>query len=114
MRVESPAAPPGRANFFESFWLFLYRPISDFTHISVRHLVIGIIIFVLTFAISLGAVTFILLRLPPTYFQEMHQREFLPEHSSWLRWTGLIAKNILGVLLVLLGIIMSIPGVPGQ
>ena len=31
-----------------------------------------------------------------------------------MRWAGLIGKNALGIMLVLLGILMSIPGVPGQ
>jgi hypothetical protein len=30
-----------------------------------------------------------------------------------LRWAGLVAKNIVGVLLVLTGVVMSLPGVPG-
>ena len=30
-----------------------------------------------------------------------------------IRWTGLILKNLLGVLLVILGGIMTLPGVPG-
>jgi hypothetical protein len=31
-----------------------------------------------------------------------------------LRWGGLVVKNLLGAFLVLLGVVMSLPGVPGQ
>lgn len=82
--------------------------------IDVKHLLLGILIFIITFVVSLAIVTFILVKLPSTYFQLSHAREFLPGHSAWVRWTGLIGKNVVGVLLVLLGILMSIPGVPGQ
>jgi hypothetical protein len=51
---------------------------------------------------------------PPTYFQQSHPREFWVERHPAIRWAGVIAKNLLGVVLVLLGILMSIPGVPGQ
>jgi hypothetical protein len=31
-----------------------------------------------------------------------------------LRWGGLVLKNLLGAFLVLFGVVMSLPGVPGQ
>jgi len=82
--------------------------------IELQHLLLGILIFIVTFVVSLAAVSFIIVKLPQTYFQESHSREFLVGHRPWVRWAGLIGKNLLGVLLVALGIVMSIPGVPGQ
>ncbi len=36
-------------------------------------------------------------------------------NSPWLvRWGAVILKNILGVLLILIGIVLSLPGIPGQ
>ena len=36
-------------------------------------------------------------------------------NSSWaVRWSAVILKNIFGVFLILLGIVLSLPGVPGQ
>jgi hypothetical protein len=72
------------------------------------------IIFVVTFAFSLGVISFILVKLPPTYFQETHSRAFWVDRHPYVRWAGLIAKNALGIVLVLLGILMSLPGIPGQ
>src|SRR4030042_256684 len=70
-------------------------------------------VFVLTFVVSLAAVTAVLVRLPATYFREDHGSRLRAQHPI-VRWAGLIIKNILGVLLVLLGLLLSLPGIPGQ
>src|SRR6266478_4408612 len=82
--------------------------------ITARGIVLGVILFVVTFAVSLGVISFILVKVPPTYFQQSHPRDFWIERHPAIRWAGVIAKNLLGMVLVLLGILMSIPGVPGQ
>jgi hypothetical protein len=74
----------------------------------------AVILFVVTFAASLGVISFILVKLPPTYFQETHSRAFWVDRHPYVRWAGLIGKNALGIVLVLLGILMSLPGIPGQ
>jgi len=56
-----------------------------------------------------------LVQLPASYFQADHPPAFLwQKRHLALRCTPLIAKNLPGVLLVLIGIILSLPGVPGQ
>jgi len=75
---------------------------------------LGVLLFVVTFAISLAIVSFILVKIPPDYFQEDRQNQFWSGQHPAVRLLGIIGKNILGVLLVALGIVMSIPGVPGQ
>lgn len=71
-------------------------------------------LFVVTFALSVGIISIILVRLPPDYFQESKTRDFFADRRPALRWAGLIGKNILGIVLILLGIVMSLPGIPGQ
>src|SRR5947208_1951233 len=80
-----------------------------------QDLLISVVLFVVMGFGSLAVVAWVLVKLPATYFQADHQPAFLWEkrHPA-LRWTALIAKNLLGVLLVLIGIILSLPGVPGQ
>jgi hypothetical protein len=85
-----------------------------FASFTLRDALIGIILFVLTFAGSIGLVSFMLVRLPATYFHSSHDRDFWVERHKAIRWSGLVMKNTLGVVLVLLGIVMSLPGVPGQ
>ena len=36
-------------------------------------------------------------------------------NSPWLvRWSAVILKNVFGFILILLGVVLSLPGVPGQ
>ena len=75
---------------------------------------LGVGLFLLSLAISFGAIGLVMVKVPPHYFSPHHERDFMPG-SPWLvRWGAVIAKNIAGVLLVALGIILSLPGVPGQ
>jgi hypothetical protein len=81
---------------------------------TLRDALIGLVLFVVTFAGSIGLVSFMLVRIPATYFHSSHDRDFWVERHRAVRWSGLVMKNTLGVVLVLLGIVMSLPGVPGQ
>jgi hypothetical protein len=74
----------------------------------------GVLFSVFTFAASIAVVTFVLVRLPANYFHSSHAREFLVERHPVLRAVGIFAKNLLGLVLVAAGVIMSLPGVPGQ
>ena len=70
-------------------------------------------VFVLTFVVSLGAVAAVFVRLPADYFRDDYVSPFDGPHSV-VRWTGWIVKNVVGALLVLLGLLLSLPGIPGQ
>ena len=74
----------------------------------------GVLFSVVTFVLSIAVVTVVLVKLPANYFHSSHAREFLTERHPVLRMVGIVAKNILGLVLVGAGIVMSLPGVPGQ
>jgi hypothetical protein len=82
--------------------------------ITLRGALLGALLFLVTFAISLGVVALIMVKIPPNYFRNDHSPEFLLGRHPAIRIIGFVGKNVLGVLLVILGIVMSIPGVPGQ
>ena len=91
------------------------RWLTDLLHsLTWQSVIVGAIIFLATFLISLGIVTFILVRLPPDYFQQTTERKFLNQRQGWVRIAATVGKNILGVILILIGIVLSLPGVPGQ
>ena len=72
----------------------------------------GLLLFVISFTVSLLIVGVVMVKIPANYFSSHYQSDFLP-NSSWLtKWGALIAKNIVGGLLVIAGIIMLIG--PGQ
>ncbi len=82
--------------------------------LTLGKVLMGIGLFLLSLAISFAAIGIVMVKLPANYFSSHYVQDFLPD-SPWLvRWGAVIAKNIVGVLLILLGIILSLPGVPGQ
>lgn len=87
---------------------------ESFAFITTRGVILGLLLFAVTFCGSLAVISFILVKVPATYFRKSHSRDFWVERHPAIRWAGVIAKNLLGTVLVLLGILMSIPGVPGQ
>jgi len=85
-----------------------------FASITWQSVLLGVLLFLVTFAVSLGIVAWIIVRIPADYFQKDRPRELWSERHPAVRYLGVLGKNLLGVLLVSLGILMSIPGVPGQ
>jgi amino acid transporter len=82
--------------------------------ITWQSVLFGVVLFLVTFAISLAIVSFIMVKIPADYFRKDRPRELWSDKPRVLRFLGVLAKNLLGLLLVALGIVMSIPGVPGQ
>jgi hypothetical protein len=73
-----------------------------------------VFVFVTTLIGSLLIAGYFLVQISPTYFQDSHSREFWVDRHRLLRLPARISKNILGTLLVVLGIILALAGVPGQ
>ena len=79
-----------------------------------ENILLGVGLFIVSLALSFGAIALVMVKIPPNYFSTHYERDFLP-NSPWLvRWGAVILKNIFGVFLILLGIVLSLPGVPGQ
>ena len=56
----------------------------------------------------------VVLSWPPHRFAEHGPHDDEPQRPLLLRWAITVGKNLLGVVLVLVGAIMALPGVPGQ
>jgi hypothetical protein len=74
---------------------------------------IGAVVFVVSFLASAAAVAFVVCRLPVDY---LRSDPGVVDHDRprWQRVLRKIGKNAIGVLLVLIGVVLSLPGVPGQ
>ena len=82
--------------------------------LTVGQVLLGVGLFLTSLTLSFLAIGIVMVKIPPNYFSSHYERDFLP-NSSWLvRWGAVILKNILGVFLILLGIVLSLPGIPGQ
>ena len=80
-----------------------------------RNVMVGVGLFVGTLVGSLVLIVVFLTRLPPSYFHPSYDRRQLVHDRHWvIRYCGSVIKNAIGVLLVLLGIVMSVPAIPGQ
>ena len=91
-------------DWFSEFWASL----------TIGRVTLGVGLFLLSLAFSFGSIAFVMVKIPPDYFSPSHSRDFFPDSRRHVRWGAIIAKNVFGVFLVLLGIVLSLPGVPGQ
>jgi hypothetical protein len=82
--------------------------------LTLNSILLGVGLFLASLLISFLAIGIVLVKIPENYFSSHYQQDFMP-NSPWLvRWGVVIIKNIFGIFLVLLGIVLSLPGVPGQ
>jgi hypothetical protein len=79
-----------------------------------RYLLIGAGLFAATFALSAALVVAALVSLPATFFLRRPERSPSGGRHPAIRWTGLVLKNAIGWVLIVIGLIMALPGVPGQ
>jgi hypothetical protein len=77
-------------------------------------IILGVGLFLISLAVSFLAIAIVVVKIPPDYFSSHYKREFLPDSPWHVRWGAIIAKNLLGVFLIILGILLSFPGIPGQ
>jgi len=71
-------------------------------------------IFILSFMLSALAVGIVMVKIPANYFSSQYTQVFLLDKPWIIRWGVVILKNALGILLIIVGIILSLPGIPGQ
>ncbi len=76
-------------------------------------LIWAVVLFVMTFTISLGLFVTLVVTLPVRYFAEQRSR-LLENRPPLVRWLAVVGKNLLGLALIVLGVLLSVPGIPGQ
>ena len=64
-------------------------------------------------AVSVAVVGAVLARLPADYFVNPAARRPIDRHPV-LKWLLVVGRNAFGYLLIALGVVLSLPGVPGQ
>jgi len=93
----------------------MFDLLSDFVSgLTWQKILVGALIFVASFFINLGIVSFILVKLPADHFSKSRKTKFWAGPRPAIHAAKVIGKNIGGLLLVALGIVLSLPGVPGQ
>ena len=74
---------------------------------------IGVVIFIVSFVATTGITVWFVVRLPANYFVNNGQGKS-DQRASVSDWVRFLLRNLLAVALVGLGIILSLPGIPGQ
>ena len=93
----------------------MFELLSDFfLALTWQKILVGALIFLASFLINLGIVSAILVKLPADHFSKSRKTKFWAGPRPAIHAAKVIGKNIAGVLLVALGIVLSLPGVPGQ
>jgi hypothetical protein len=77
------------------------------------YLLLGVVVFVVLSLGGLALVGFLLVKLPADYFRDPSPRHWWVGRHPVIRRIGVILKNLLGGVLVGLGVLLSLPGVPG-
>jgi hypothetical protein len=65
-------------------------------------------------AVSLGITAAVLVHLPDDYFTRPRRPLRPPEGWTPFRLAAVAGKNLAGLIVVALGLLLSLPGVPGQ
>jgi len=72
-----------------------------------------VILSVAYFVVSLLVIRYLIVRIPTDYFLDAHgaqQAERHPLVSAGVR----VAKNLIGIIVIIVGLVMSVPGIAGQ
>lgn len=75
---------------------------------------LGAAIFLGSMLLSLFLVAAVLATMPEDYFDDRKRRPARDTRGPALRMAVLVGKNLLGYLMILVGIVLSVPGIPGQ
>lgn len=76
--------------------------------------VAAVILTAATALVSLVATIVVLVRLPHDYFACDPKAGDCPPRPRYVRWPLVVLKNLFGLVLIALGVVLSLPGVPGQ
>jgi hypothetical protein len=82
--------------------------------LTLGRVLVGLGVFLISLAISFAAIAIVMVKIPANYFSSHYTYDFMPGKPWLVRWGAVIIKNLVGIFLILLGIILSLPGVPGQ
>ena len=90
-------------NWLSEFWASL----------TVGRVAFGAVLFLLSVGLSVVAAAVVLVNIPANYFHSDYEHHFLTDRHPVLRAVAIVSKNIVGAVLLVFGIILSFPGVPG-
>jgi hypothetical protein len=79
-----------------------------------QHVMLAVFMFVSLFAASLAIALTVLIRLPPDYLRTPRTEDIRLAQPTACLWARRISRNFLGAMLVVVGLVLSVPPIPGQ
>ena len=79
-----------------------------------QYAILATLLFVATLVISFAIALTILIGLPSDYFCTPRATSVKHARHGLFMAIRIVLKNLLGVILILVGVILSVPGLPGQ
>ena len=72
--------------------------------LTAGRVLIGVGVFLLSLGLSFAAIAIVMVKIPANYFSSHYVQDFLPGSPWIVRWGAVVAKNLLGIFLVGLGL----------
>lgn len=85
---------------------------NKWTNLTWEQMLFGGGLFLVSLALNILIIFVVIIKLPADYFSPEYAHHFMPGSPWYVRWSAVILKNLLGVSLLIVGIIMLIG--PGQ
>ena len=79
-----------------------------------QHLLLATVLLIVGTVLSFAIIFAVLIRLPADHFAASRGQGGTNVRRGFLYWAAILAKNLLGAAIVALGLILSVPGIPGQ
>jgi len=77
-------------------------------------LIAAVAFFLVSLAASTAIAAFVIVRLPSDYLIDAAPKSLFPGRPRWQQIALHLGKHVIGVALVVVGLVLSVPGVPGQ
>jgi hypothetical protein len=88
--------------------------IAALADLASRNILVTALVMIATLVGSFAVALAVIVRLPPDSLLHRHGNPDPPEPRGFRYWAAKIAKNVVGTVLVLLGMVLSLPAIPGQ
>lgn len=95
---------------FSTFWQWILRFWESLTWGGIA---LGSVFLLMSVVVSYAVVILVMVKIPADYFSPHYASDLSKSKSFFVRWGAVIFKNLMGVLLILLGIAMTVGPGPG-
>ena len=81
--------------------------------LTLGKIIFGSLALIVSLVISYAIILIVIVKLPNNYFSSEYSSALFSDKPFWVRWSAVIFKNIVGLLLILAGIVMVVGPGPG-